>query len=149
MYIHCFLPLLLVSVIKCYVFNCIVLCLVLFPCFTYMCLLQLPICTCLNSLPNACPPSSVLHWCLLCTVWYCKTIVLCPFFMFIILCTLNIVFVEYCNCSTVCLLIVSPLPMFWETFLISGVLATNLMLTGLLFVIGKSCFVFGYACFSV
>jgi len=43
MYIHCFLPLLLVSVIKCYVFNCIVLCLVLFPCFTYMCLLQLPI----------------------------------------------------------------------------------------------------------
>jgi len=34
-----------------------------------MCMLHLLICTCINSSPIACPPSSVLCWCLLCFLW--------------------------------------------------------------------------------
>jgi len=71
MYKHCFLPLLLVM--KCCVkMHCSR------PHNPYccsrpspMCLLHLLICTCINSSPIACPPSSVLCWCLLCLCLFC------------------------------------------------------------------------------
>ena len=54
-----------------------------------MCLLQLPICTCLNSPPIACPPSSVLCWCILylCAIkqllciLLSNCIILCPLYI--------------------------------------------------------------------
>ena len=74
MYKYCFLTVLLVFVIKC----CIKMPSAL-PHNHYCCSLPLPvclphllICTCLNSSPiaNACSPSSVLCWCLLCCFFY-------------------------------------------------------------------------------
>jgi len=67
MYKHCFLHLLLVFVIECCVkmhcslphnhpYCCSLL--------SRVCLLCLLICTCINSSPIACPPSSVVCWCL-------------------------------------------------------------------------------------
>ena len=78
MYKH-LLRLLLVFVMKCYVSSCIALCLMtciycLFP--SPMCLLQLPICTCLNSSPIACPPLSVLRWYILCIYYKIIVVVL-------------------------------------------------------------------------
>jgi len=89
LYKFCFLPLLPAFVMKCVLMHCSM------PHHPYccllpssMCLLYLLICTCINSSPNACPPSSVLHWCLLCM--YYKTIVLCQFGMYIIFCLLQV-----------------------------------------------------------
>jgi len=70
MYKHRFLPVLLVFVIKC------VKMYFSLPHDPYRCLLPSPvclhhllICTCINSSPIACPPSSVLlRWCILCFV---------------------------------------------------------------------------------
>jgi len=71
MYEHCFLPLLPVFVLKCCVkLHCSLphnpyCCSLPSP----MCLLHLLICTCLNSSPIACPPSSVLSWSLF-HIWF-------------------------------------------------------------------------------
>jgi len=80
MYKHCFLPLLLVFVMKCVKMHCFLphnpyCCSLPSP----VCLLYLPICTCINSSPITCPPSSVLCWCLLCFLFYFCCISLCSF----------------------------------------------------------------------
>jgi len=91
-YKHCFLPMLLVSAMKC----CTKM-LCPLPHNHYCCLLPSPIClphlficTCLISSPIACPPSSVLCWCLLCflilvyATFLCDSILacLCTYFLF-------------------------------------------------------------------
>ena len=89
MYKHCSLPLSLVSVMKCcvkmygYLPHNPYCCSLPSP----VCLLHLLICTCLNSSPIACPPFSVLCWCLLCffILFLFYTLLLCGcFFIFLI-----------------------------------------------------------------
>jgi len=81
----CFLPMLLVFAMKCctkmpcplpHNHYC---CLLSSP----MCLPHLLICTCLISSPIACPPSSVLCWCLLCffLFWYMLHFFVTPFWI--------------------------------------------------------------------
>jgi len=50
-----------------------------------VCLPHLLICTCLISLPIACPPSSVLCWCLLCFFYFCDMLhfFVTPFGLFV------------------------------------------------------------------
>jgi len=81
---HCFLPLLHAYLIKC----CVLLHFPL-PNYPYccslhspMCMFHLLICALLKSSPIACPPSSVLHWCLLC-IWFnvCVSVILLYLFI--------------------------------------------------------------------
>jgi len=83
LYKLCFLPLLLVFVMKCVKKHC---CLPHNPhCYSLsspVCLLHLFICTCINSSPIACPPSSMLCWCQLCVcVFLYFRCILCFFFL--------------------------------------------------------------------
>ena len=93
-YKHCFLPMLLVFAMKC----CIKM-----PCPlpnnhyccslpSPVCLPHLLICTCLISSPIACPPSSVLCWCLLCFFFIFSIVLIASLY--------SVVCVYFCLCMT-------------------------------------------------
>ena len=111
-YKHCFLPMLLVFAIKYYI---------KMPCSlphnhyccslpSPVCLPHLLICTCLISSPIACPPSSVLCWCLYCAFSFFLFLWYVAFLRDLILaCCFCVVFFIVFLCSCVLLIVLNLL----------------------------------------
>jgi len=129
-----FLPLLLVFVMEYHVSNCIAIAL----CFAtpiVVCIVHL-LCawfkrpsahaSTLLSLPMACPPSPVLRWCILCM--YYKTIVLCNFFMCIVVLCLVYCFCKYFHVPHCIKERIKNMSNTWTNFFVILLLQRNLLL---------------------